>query len=115
MNPKSNEVKKMYSISGLLWVVDRRIERVFRKSGWMIDSRVGGRLGLVPHCRICFTINFSRDFVSRDGGVVKRGRRVCGSFEGGVIRQGRGVCGSVDGGVIWQGRGVCGSVGSDIK
>lgn len=57
-------------VSVLLWVVDSRIERVFRKSGWVIDSRVGGKLLVVPHSGICVTTDFTRAAVKVDGGVI---------------------------------------------
>ena len=63
--------------SVLLWLVDSRVERVFRTPGWVIDSRV---LTIVLHSRICVTTNFPWAGWMVDVGVMRKGRGVGGMF-----------------------------------
>ena len=60
-----------------LWLVDSRVERVFRTPGWVIDSRV---LTIVLHSRICVTTNFPWAGWMVDVGVMRKGRGVGGMF-----------------------------------
>lgn len=81
-NPIRVNWKRSGLVSVLLWHVDSGIERVFRKSGWMLDSWVGGTLVVGLHS---VTTNFSRAVVKVDGGVILRGSRgVCGSVGCGI-------------------------------